>query len=418
MQSIFCPECGKKTPFQDEFAGKNLKCACGTVFQAPSKGISGEQISSSNIQPTGSIKGQSNSGHHQGNYDPQLEKLIAIALKDGIITDKERQILIKKAVEFGVDPDEFEMELDSRIPTKGNGDSGMNIGNDNIVKANIKGGGKNSKGSGMPVMNMGNDNVIKAEINASTSITHDNSLKVKGSYVANQTIINESAFSSIVKFFTGTYNSQNEENIDKQIEQLGNDPAQLENLLNQTLRHMLREVKNNFKQGGNKKLTVEAKGIFAFNKEMSKTDGIGYENHSKISLVEKILNKLHDIGHDSKNPNLLLAIEKLDNCLITTKELLKKTTGKPFLAQLKPMYFIFKKQNIPYGEYVPLGVIIILNLLIIIFIALPLALFVDFLIGILFIMKYLNDLSENKIIEKYTYVENMLNELNQQGLVN
>ena len=103
-------------------------------------------------------------------YDPQLEKLIAIALKDGVVTDKERQILIKKAIEFGIDLDEFEMELDSRIPTKGADKPLMNIENDNIVKASIKGGGNSGSGSGMPLMNIGNDNVIKAEIDASTSL--------------------------------------------------------------------------------------------------------------------------------------------------------------------------------------------------------------------------------------------------------
>ena len=120
---IYCPECGKKTPFRDEFAGKNLKCSCGQTFQAPSKKV----ISNQNPEiPPSSIKNPANPpkppsvpANNHGSFDPQLEKLIAIALKDGIITDKERQILIKKAVEFGIDVDEFEMELDSRIPTKG-----------------------------------------------------------------------------------------------------------------------------------------------------------------------------------------------------------------------------------------------------------------------------------------------------------
>ena len=32
-------------------------------------------------------------------YDAQLEKLIDLALMDGVLTDKERQILIKKATQ-------------------------------------------------------------------------------------------------------------------------------------------------------------------------------------------------------------------------------------------------------------------------------------------------------------------------------
>ena len=51
-------------------------------------------------------------------YDSQLEKLIDLALMDGVLTDKERQILIKKATQLGIDPDEFEMVLDARLYAK------------------------------------------------------------------------------------------------------------------------------------------------------------------------------------------------------------------------------------------------------------------------------------------------------------
>ena len=44
-----------------------------------------------------------------------LEKLIAVALIDGVVTDKERAILFKKVKEAGGDVDEFEMLLDARI---------------------------------------------------------------------------------------------------------------------------------------------------------------------------------------------------------------------------------------------------------------------------------------------------------------
>jgi len=48
-------------------------------------------------------------------YNEQLEKLIKIALMDGELTEKEKQILFKKAESFGVDLDEFEMVLDSKL---------------------------------------------------------------------------------------------------------------------------------------------------------------------------------------------------------------------------------------------------------------------------------------------------------------
>lgn len=51
-------------------------------------------------------------------YNEQLEKLIEMALMDGELTEKEKQILFKKAESFGVDLDEFEMVLEARLYEK------------------------------------------------------------------------------------------------------------------------------------------------------------------------------------------------------------------------------------------------------------------------------------------------------------
>lgn len=51
-------------------------------------------------------------------YNEQLEKLIEMALMDGELTDKEKQILFKKAESLSVDLDEFEMVLDARLYEK------------------------------------------------------------------------------------------------------------------------------------------------------------------------------------------------------------------------------------------------------------------------------------------------------------
>ena len=48
-------------------------------------------------------------------YNEELEKLIEMALMDGELTEKEKQILFKKAEKFGVDLDEFEMVLDAKL---------------------------------------------------------------------------------------------------------------------------------------------------------------------------------------------------------------------------------------------------------------------------------------------------------------
>jgi hypothetical protein len=50
-----------------------------------------------------------------GLYDSQMEKLIDLALVDGELTEKKKQILFKRAEEKGIDLDEFEMVIDAKI---------------------------------------------------------------------------------------------------------------------------------------------------------------------------------------------------------------------------------------------------------------------------------------------------------------
>ena len=48
-------------------------------------------------------------------YNEQIENLISAALADGVLTEKEKQILFKRAESMGIDLDEFEMVLDARL---------------------------------------------------------------------------------------------------------------------------------------------------------------------------------------------------------------------------------------------------------------------------------------------------------------
>lgn len=48
-------------------------------------------------------------------YNEQIEQLISAALADGTLTEKEKQVLFKKAQAQGIDLDEFEMVLDARL---------------------------------------------------------------------------------------------------------------------------------------------------------------------------------------------------------------------------------------------------------------------------------------------------------------
>ena len=51
-------------------------------------------------------------------YNEQLETLVEMALMDGELTEKEKQILFKKAEAFDVDLDEFEMVLEAKMYEK------------------------------------------------------------------------------------------------------------------------------------------------------------------------------------------------------------------------------------------------------------------------------------------------------------
>lgn len=48
-------------------------------------------------------------------YNERIEQLIKAALADGVLTEKEKQILFKRAQEQEIDLDEFEMVLDARL---------------------------------------------------------------------------------------------------------------------------------------------------------------------------------------------------------------------------------------------------------------------------------------------------------------
>ena len=340
MEMIYCPECGKKTPFRDEFAGKNLKCSCGQTFQAPSKKILSNQnpaIPPSSIKnPTNTPKPPDIPATGHGAYNPQIEKLIAIALKDGVVTDKERQILIKKAVEFGIDVDEFEMELDSRIPTKSADKPLMNIGNDNIVKANIKGGGNSGSGSGMPLMNIGNDNIINAKIDASTNVTHDNSVIVKGSYVAQQvthdnslkvkgTYVAQQVAQQTVIHVTNTPGSEfikslgsflergsgSKKQIEEQLDKLPNDANVLLKTLSELCRFIFRELSKFYSD-------KEKVSEYKFKKV-----GVWGEDPiiKQIEYAKKILDKLHEVAFDNRDDKLKASITKLDEIVFSFPKL-------------------------------------------------------------------------------------------------
>lgn len=234
-----------------------------------------------------------------------------MALNDGVLTDKERQILIKKATELGIDQDEFEMVLEFRLgKAKESLRNSSAVPNDNVIQSNLKVADKSSmQPPNIPAMNMGNDNVVKAEIDASTKIHNDNSLKVKGNFVAQQTVINQTNTSGaelvrlIGSFFERGYGSKKQ--IEDQLESMPDNLIELIQTLSELCRFITREIDKIYT--GKKPLSKKnPTGVLSFGK--NNNDPI----FDQIEFAQKILDKIHKVAFDSKDQNLTDAVSKLD----------------------------------------------------------------------------------------------------------
>ncbi|MFZ4672585.1 MAG: hypothetical protein ACOYLT_11315 [Flavobacterium sp.] len=72
--------------------------------------------------------------------NPEIEKLIKMALVDGQVTDKEREIILRKAEKLGLDTDEVEMYLEGSLDSKKQDNSSKMIieTSDNIESKTFK----------------------------------------------------------------------------------------------------------------------------------------------------------------------------------------------------------------------------------------------------------------------------------------
>lgn len=80
--------------------------------------VNNVQNQQESITPPPSPPQNSPSGGNDGIYGDYMEHLINMALADGELTEKEKQVLFKKAEAAGIDLDEFEMVLDARLYEK------------------------------------------------------------------------------------------------------------------------------------------------------------------------------------------------------------------------------------------------------------------------------------------------------------
>ena len=72
-----------------------------------------------NLEPATESSQSENDGSDDTMFSQRLEALIKSAFQDGVLTQKEKEILIRRAEKEGEDPDEFEMLLDERISRLG-----------------------------------------------------------------------------------------------------------------------------------------------------------------------------------------------------------------------------------------------------------------------------------------------------------
>lgn len=72
-----------------------------------------------NLEPVTESSQSDNDGSDDTMFSQRLEALIKSAFQDGVLTQKEKEILIRRAEKEGEDPDEFEMLLNERISRLG-----------------------------------------------------------------------------------------------------------------------------------------------------------------------------------------------------------------------------------------------------------------------------------------------------------
>lgn len=96
----------------------SLKKAVNQIDGSDLWGGSSQRASEQNLQqpqPVSTPPTPVQDSDDEAMYSPKIEKLIKMALADGDLTEKEKQVLFKKAEEEGIDLDEFEMVLEAKL---------------------------------------------------------------------------------------------------------------------------------------------------------------------------------------------------------------------------------------------------------------------------------------------------------------
>lgn len=94
----------------DQFAEKVER-----VFNDLDNFFDGEPAKKTTRESSDKAKSKKTEAKRSSLYDERTEELIDIALTDGVLTVKEKQVLLRNAKEKGIDLDELEMVLEARL---------------------------------------------------------------------------------------------------------------------------------------------------------------------------------------------------------------------------------------------------------------------------------------------------------------
>jgi len=325
MIVLQCHGCGKSHNLKDEFAGKKVKCPCGTALTAPDGG--GSAL-------IAMVKPGIPCPHCQVTIQAHWKGCPACGV-----------LLLPNA--------SAAIQAPSPAPnSKPVPASGIQVGNNSVVKADINQSFNVNTpaamaaqflgGVGMPPptpahipsVHVGDGSVVKANIDASTNVNHH------GQFVAQQTIVNvnESVVGSLVKLLTGTvFTDSAFKQADDQILR-SNDPVELQSILAQTLWHMIRELKNLDKGSGvNSIRNAETSKLEAMNDNFQhvglKASGIDKVNFLRLKLCHKIIDKLYDIEAANPTEKSTRDVEALNECILSTEKMFKWQKNKKIIKK-------------------------------------------------------------------------------------
>jgi hypothetical protein len=327
MINFQCQACEKMNSAKDEMAGKRAKCECGTIIDVPN--------------PTlllASVTSGATCMHCQAIIQPHWKGCPACG--GALAPLSTPQVTAQAPMAFA------QTKPEAISPT-------IKVGNDSVVKTNLNQSvnvsgqqpngtaGLTNQGHASSI-HVGDGSVVKTEINSTTNISNDNSLNFQGNYVANQTVVQITSTEEMVNLLTGDISDEEIIKIEAQIRTLPNNPHQMLSILALTLRYIIREAKINFKrQNGIFKSSKDTKSETGFIKQilLGKT-GISLINTRRFKLCRLILDRLHEIGHNQNNLQIMSEIEKIDDTTIAVEHVLLKLESANYLKLVIRLIFL------------------------------------------------------------------------------